>query len=257
MPHLFLYSDRAIESLAMGQVLGFLSELGLEVEFCGDFLSCLSLKPSEQSELNSLLQQARVHDIEKPIDFLQNSTHSDKLFEKELYDGFWVQRIFSKLFLKKNPDELSKNRFHLLITTKLLGTFDIRRYHARVVISGFPSLISTSGLVQGPARPMEYYFLKAEFLRLGKDIAELDQFFDGKFILPEDPRISKIVGAYVLQPLLYHFSGKRFCDDLQCVLFNSHWQEEVLKIQYRGALCSECAEEIRKIGKARSMLQPS
>ncbi len=257
MPDLFLYSDGASESLVMDEVVGFLTEVGLGAKFCGDFLSHLSLNSEEQSELGLLLDRTRVHDIEKPVDSLKESTFPDQLFEKELYDGFWVQRIFSKFFLKKNPDELLQNSFHLIVTGKLLGTFGFRRYHARVIISGLPSLISTSGLVEGPARPREYYFLKAEFLHSGKDIAELDQFFNGRFISPDDPGISKTVGAYALQPLLHHFSGKEFCDDPQCSLFNSHWQEEVIRIQCRGSLCPECAEEIRRIGRESSASRPS
>ena len=244
----YLYSDSPSQSLVMEDVTGFLSDLGLSVEFRGDFLSFLSLGVEETAELESFLPRARVLDIEKPVDFSGNPRPSD-VFEKELYDGFWMQRIFSRFFLRKHPGELEKNGLHAVITGRLLGTYGSRRYHARVIISGFPSFVSTSGLLEGPARPREYYFLKAEFIRSGKDLAELDEMFREKFVGYEDERITRITGAYVLQPLLHNFSGKEFCENGRCALFNSHWQREVLDIQYSGFVCAECESEIRKIAK--------
>ena len=246
----FLYSDSPPPSLVMEEVKGFLAGLGLSVEFRGDFLSYLSLVAEETAELESLLPRARVFDIEKPVDFFKVPPEAEP-FEKELYDALWVQRIFSRFFLRKHPGELAKNGFHAVITGRLLGTYGSRRYHARVIISGFPSFVSTSGVVEAPARPREYYFLKAEFIRSGKDLSELDEAFRGKFVDYEDERITKITGPYVLQPLLHHFSGKEFCENGKCALFNSHWQKEVLDTQYSGFLCAECRSEIRKIAKRR------
>ena len=246
----YLYSDSPPQSLVMEDVADFLSDLGLSVEFRGDFLGCLSLAAGEMAELESLLSRARVFDIETPVDFFETHPPSEA-FEKELYDGFWVQRIFSRFFLGKHPGGLSENGFHAIITGRLLGTYGSRRYHARVVISGFPSFVSTSGLVEGPARPREYYLLKAEFLRSGKNLSDLDEAFRGKFVDYEDGRMTKIAGPYVLQPLLHHFSGKEFCEDAGCALFNSHWQKEVLDIQYPGFLCAECESEIRKMARRR------
>lgn len=246
----FLYSDNPSKSLVMSDVTDFLSQFGLCVEFRGDFLRYLSLESEEMTEFDSLFRKARIFEIEKPVDFSENPRPAD-VFEKDIYDGFWVQRIFSRFFLRKHPGELAKNSFHAVITGRLLGTYGSRRYHARVIISGFPSLVSTSGVVEGPARPREYYFLKAEFIRSGKDPSELDEMFRGKFVDYEDPRITKIAGAYVLQPLLHHFSGKEFCENGRCALFNSHWQKDVIDIQYSGHVCAECESEIRKIAKRR------
>jgi len=245
----YIYSDSPSKLLVIEQVTNSLTELGFSVKFRGDFLNYLSLGVGETAELESLLAKARVSNIEKPVDFFQNQ-RSSELFQKELYDGFWVQRIFSRFFLVKHPGELIKNSFHAVITGRLLGTYGSRRYHARVILSGFPSFISTSGLVEGPARPQEYYFLKAEYIRLGKDLSEIEEIFRGKFIAYEDERITKVVSAYVLQPLLHNFSGKKFCENNGCSLFNSHWQREVLNAQYTGSLCSKCRDDIREIVKA-------
>ncbi len=246
----YLYSDSPSQSLVIPGVTDFLTGLGLSVEFRGDFLSYLSLSAGEMAELESSLSRVRVFNIETPVDFFETHPPSEP-FEKELYDGFWIQRIFSRFFLRKHPGELVENGFHAVITGRLLGTYGSRRYHARVTLSGFPSFVSTSGVVEAPARPREYYFLKAEFIRSAKNLSELDEMFRGKFIDYEDERITRIAGAYVLQPLLHNFSGKEFCENDKCALFNSHWQKEVLDIQYSGYVCAECRSEIRKIAKRR------
>jgi hypothetical protein len=47
-----------------------------------------------------------------------------------------------------------------MITDKLLCIFDERdwRYHDRSLICGNPTLISTSGIVKGIAKPRDYYY---------------------------------------------------------------------------------------------------
>ena len=242
----YLYSDTPSQSLVIEDVADFLSNLGLSVEFRGDFLSYLSLGTGRLPNSNRFYQGPGFLILKGPL-ISSNRICRPRRFEKELYDGFWVQRIFSRFFLRKHPGELIKDSFHAVITGRLLGTYGARRYHARVIISGFPSFVSTSGLVEGPARPREYYFLKAEFIRSGRDLGELDEMFRGKFVDYQDEKITKITGPYVLQPLLHHFSGKEFCENGGCALFNSHWQKEVLEVQYTGLVCAECRSEIRKI----------
>jgi putative metallopeptidase DUF6775 len=121
-----------------------------------------------------------------------------------------------------------------------------QRYHARVILMGLPSLISTSGIVEAPARPKDYYWLKAGFIRTGKDISDLDLIYKGKFIEYDDSRITEALSPYLLQSVFYELTGSPFCDNPACCLYNSHWQEEVLMTQVRGKLCGEHAELIRQ-----------
>lgn len=253
MPSVFIYFDSVAESLDAEGVMNYLSGLGLRAEFRGDFLSFLSAGPERIREFETLVSRARVCDIEEPVDRLQESHPNDssQTFERDLYDGFWVQRIFGRFFLEIFPQALVENEFHAIMTGRLLGTFGARRYHARTVISGFPSFISTAGIVEGPARPREYYFLKAEFARTGREIAELDGIFGDRFLSRDDERMTPVAASYVLQPLMHHFKGKEFCENGACALFNSHWQKEILDIQLAGVVCDECRGKIEKIGKIR------
>ena len=254
MPSVFVYSDNPPERLAGEEVAGFLRTLGLRAEFRGDFLRFLSQGREKAAEFESLLSGARVSDIESPVELLREYVPPPGpagTSVPELYDGFWAQRIFARFFLRRFPGALSEGGFHVVLTGRLLGTFGRRRYHARAVLSGFPSFVSSAGIAEGPAKPGEYYFLRAELAKSGGDLGELDELYRGKFVERDDERITAIARSYVLQPLLHNLAGKEFCDDGGCALFNSHWQREVLDVQYEGKLCAGCAGEIAAIARER------
>jgi hypothetical protein len=105
---------------------------------------------------------------------------------------------------------------------------------------GIPSLVSTSGLVEAPAKPREYYYVRGRMVQSGMDISELDNIYKGRFVDYDDPKITSILTSYALQVIFYELTGKAFCDNATCCLSNSHWQEEVLKVQYQGKLCDKC-----------------
>ncbi|MEZ4546778.1 MAG: DUF6775 family putative metallopeptidase [Thermodesulfobacteriota bacterium] len=55
-------------------------------------------------------------------------------------------------------------------------------------------------------------------------------------------KTTSAISSYALQALFYELSGEAFCDDRECCLFNSHWQEDVLRVQYEGKPCARCLE---------------
>jgi len=153
-----------------------------------------------------------------------------------LYDGFQVFQTLAKL-IEKNERNLS--HIHIIFTDQLLGTWEEsdRRYHARVSVYSTPSLISTTGLVEAPAKPRAFYLLKRQYAALGMDDAAevgLKQEFAGQFIDYNDPRTTEVLKGYALQAIFWHLTGDPYCADIHCRLFNAHWQEEVLKSQLGG-----------------------
>ena len=146
-----------------------------------------------------------------------------------LYDGFGLQGIFSSLIPRH---ELRLNHCHIIFTNQLLGTWDDddHRYHARVSVYGFPSLISTTGVVEAPAKSREFYLKR----RLGIPLEVLKGEFRERFIDHSDPRLTEVIKGYVIQALLFHMSGNPFCDDPDCRLYNAHWQEELIRAQLAG-----------------------
>jgi hypothetical protein len=132
-------------------------------------------------------------------------------------------------------NELSLRAVHMIFTPRLIGTFDDgdRRYHARVVLCGYPNLISTSGIVEAPAKPREFYLARQRMRAMGTDVpAEvLEERIEGRFLDYDDTRLTEVMKGYVMQALLHSIAREPFCDDTGCRLYNAHWQEEVLEAQ--------------------------
>ena len=231
----YLYSDTPSKATNISNIIEHLSKFGIESEYKGDFFEYLRLSTAKQNELNHYLSLTLIDDIEKEKLELCHASQNQNTNNKILYDGYLYISVINKYFLLDS--NISDSVIHIIYTDKLLCTFENRRYHARVVLMGHPSFISTSGLVEAPARPREYYFLKAQFLQQGRDLKELDEYFKGQYLEYNDPKTTEILQSYTLQPIMYELTGKPFCENKTCCLFNSHWQKDVLEIQYNGQLC--------------------
>ncbi len=147
-----------------------------------------------------------------------------------LYDGLELQRLFWELISR---EERSLEFVHIFFTNRLFATWDEhdRRYHARVSVYGIPSIISTTGVVEAPAKPREYYLLKQQYEMLRKGLLELKDGFKGRFIDYEDERLTEVMKGYAMQAVFYSLIGDPFCEDKGCRLYNAHWQEELIFAQ--------------------------
>jgi hypothetical protein len=249
----FLYTEYPSPSLEVDLIMENLSKYGLAVENRGDVLHFLSLSEPDVYNLARRFSEAQIPNISLPVDSparvnqSQIDSELNKISGREnirgnFYDGYWIQRALYQLFAEKIGGELDGCCNHIIFTGRLFGTFEDRRYHARVVLMGTPSLVSTSGLVEAPAKPREYYYVRGRMVQSGMDISELDSMYKGRFVEYDDPKITSILTSYALQVIFYELTGNAFCDNPQCCLSNSHWQEEVLKVQYEGKLCEKCRD---------------
>jgi len=161
-----------------------------------------------------------------------------------LYDGFKLEEILSEFIPK---DELNFKFCHIVFTNQLFGTWDEndKRWHARVSIYGFPSIISTTGIVEAPAKPKEFYLKK----QMGINIEILKKEFEGRFIDYDDYRLTEVMKGYVMQSIFFHITGEPFCSNKKCRLFNAHWQEEVINSQLKKGdeFCKKHQEIIKMI----------
>lgn len=150
-----------------------------------------------------------------------------------LYHGEGVMRLLGDLL---PPQEHRLSYLHLIFTNQLLGTWGEGRYHLRAAVYGFPSLISTTGLVEAPAKPRQYYVLKQQYAALGMPdaVVELEQELGERVLRHGDPRLTEVTKGYIMQALFYHVTGEPFCEDRSCRLYNAHWQEEVIGAQLRS-----------------------
>jgi len=281
---IFIYSDYPSKSLSIPKIINCLKEYGFSAQYRGDLFEFLPESKDEAFDLARRIAGTRILDITSPLDEIHEPTYEEIDLEISrltgkgsslgvLYDGLWLQRMFYKNMAEKVPHEFRGGFIHLIFTSRLFGTYETggslttlpldprpdrgyprsQRYHARVVLTGIPSLISTSGIVEAPARPKEYYWLKASFMQAGKDLSELDLIYKGRFIEYDDSRITSVLSSYVLQAIFYEMTGNPFCDNPSCCLYNSHWQEEILKVQLGGELCEEHRDMIKSFSQFKKL----
>ena len=157
----------------------------------------------------------------------------DPLATKESFDKF--HRAGGKRFK-------TEDLCHIVLTDRLIATYDEhKRLQIRAAAYGYPSVISLPGIVEGPAKPKDYYIYKDKFTKLGVLVLEepeVKRKFKSRFIDYGDKRINEALKGYVSQALFFYMTGEPFCEQKKCRLFNSHWQEDLIYSQVRvGKFC--------------------
>lgn len=248
-----IYTDHPSAALRVEEVAGTLEAHGLGVELMGDISGFLG----DGEALAALTASTLVHDIETPLEVPVHPgaaelgaevsrVRGEQPFERTLYDGNWLQRVYYAALGRALDGGDLAGKVHIILTGRLFVTYEDTRYHARVVLGGTPSLLSTTGIVEAPARPREYYFLRSRLLRLGDDSSVLDEHFAGKYLKADDPLIARAAGPYAMQAVFFWLTGEDFCDDPGCCRFNSHQQSEVLAAQVDGELCGGCSDRLKR-----------
>ncbi len=165
-----------------------------------------------------------------------------------IYDGILFLSVLQNLI----PDyEKSVENIHLVFTRRIVATLN-DRYHARVVLLSIPSVISVTGIVEGPAKPREFYIAKRKLITLGVPPEVLKEKFSGRFVDYGDARITEIAKGYAIQAIVHHISGEGFCQDKNCRLFNAHWQEDMIHAQLsEPEFCERHERLIKNIAEGR------
>ena len=235
-----LYEEGLAETLDVADIAEYLADRlrEIEVEVRGNpFALC----PEKSNDYARKLASIKIQHASTKIASEQEPLSGEIQYEKRrilgetrafgvLYDGFHLQRLFSELIARQ---ERVLGFAHILLTNRLFATWEEgdRRYHLRTSVYGFPSIISTTGLVEAPAKPREYYLLKQQYEMLGKDPLELKERFKGGFIDHEDERLTDVTKGYAMQAVFHSLTGDPFCEDRSCRLYNAHWQAELIFAQ--------------------------
>jgi hypothetical protein len=259
LPTIHLYEDPSSKTLNLPEIVRYLQEkLGeIRVDVRKPLIATSSRNEAEV--LARRIAEIKIRDptsrwarsepfpaeIEFEWKLLLNPT---KRLTGILYDGVQLQLIALELLPR---DELTLNNLHVVFTNRLFGTYEPDgRYHAHVSIYGFPSLISTTGIVEAPAKPKEFYELRQRYLALGDQVAleRLKERFRERFIDYGDPRLTEVLKGYVMQAVFYHLGFDLFCTNRWCRLFNARWQEEVIEAQLsKPEFCELHAKALEKI----------
>jgi hypothetical protein len=266
---LFLYDDRLPANVSVGEVGDRLSQyfarltVSARDEFILHHTASLDAAQREKviDELARKLAAIRVRDPEKESSFAEPA-YGEIQYEKRritntnlqargvLYDGFELARILGRLIPK---EERTPYHVHIVLTNQLFGTWgDDLRYHYRVSVYSILSLISTTGIVEAPAKPREFHLEKQQLTAMGlKDgaIEALKQRYAGEFIDYDDDRMTEIVVGYALQAVLYAATGNPFCSDPNCRFYDAHHQTDLIRAQLQGdKFCENHTALLERLG---------
>lgn len=131
-----------------------------------------------------------------------HNSSNNRYKKTEIIDGFYLQRIYSRI-IDDNESHLS--HFHLVFEDNLVCTYDEidKRYHARPIICGSPSIISIPSIIEGPAKPKGYYFKQMLKDLLSISSKEIENEFASTFISYDDPRLTQVATGYVIQAIFF------------------------------------------------------
>jgi hypothetical protein len=250
---IILYDEPSVPEIQLDKLVQFLQEIfSITVESRDNILKFAS------KDAASKIAECKVFNLRK--DFEKHTpTNEEILFEESnfqdtskteniiMYDGFRLQKVLANLISEKEDTE---NIFHVFFTNKLTCTFDNNdyRYHGRALIGSNPSIISTTGIIEAPAKPREYYFDLMTNFTQGINVDTIKQKYKGLYLEYNDLRLSKIIEGYLLQAIFYYETGEPFCNSSDCRLFNAHWQKDLLHSQLdEGKLCENHQRILKNI----------
>lgn len=256
---IYIYKNEStIDWVALKEYLENILDGMTNIELRENFILFHSRKEEELKSTAEKLVRTKVFDVSDPkkvyepftveVDSeMESIIDPKKKVSGMLYDGFRLQKLYRELLPKA---ELSFKHLHIMFTERSIGTWDKGdgRYHARTSVYGFPSIISTSGIVEAPAKPREFYILRKALIASGmtRELVEeeLKSKFKGRYIDYDDERLTDIVKGYTLQAYFYHTTFEPFCEDKNCRLYNAHWQEDMIHSQLEGKDFCDRHEEI-------------
>ena len=168
---IYLYDDPDSQGLDIDYLAGYLAselarvEVGVRTDFITHHLARFSEEERErlEAELRRQLEGATVgalaHAQEPPITESRDDT--------DLQEMYVARSLQAAMRLLIPQEEADMAQLHIIFCSDLVGEFDaqsgpscdtVRTLQAGVAALGSPTIISTSGLIEAPRRPREYYF---------------------------------------------------------------------------------------------------
>jgi len=222
---IILYDEPTVPEIQLERLKKFLKEtFSIEIEIRENIFQHMN------ENISKKIAGCRIFDLKKPFEKhvplaedIQLEMENKDMSEKEemtLYDGFEFHSVITELI---PINENKMNTLHIIFTNKLTCTFDENdfRYHARAIIGSNPAIISTTGIIEAPAKPRQYYLdLMTNFSE--NKVEEIKKKYKGEFLEYHDSRISEIAEGCLLQAIIYYETGEAFCIHKDCRLFNAH-----------------------------------
>ncbi len=261
--HVHVYSEPSSSTLNIDEVVVYIKDaLQCDIDVRDEFFTHF-LSEDKVDDVANKIVKAKVLDPRKPF-AAHDPVPIEIEFEKKVlanpskrylgifYDGFELQQIFNELI---PSEENNLEHVHIALTNRLVCTYseDDSRYHYRAIICGYPTIICTSGIVEAPAKPRDFYFLQQYYASIGNtNLDGIKKQFEGRFIDYDDARLAEIVKGYVMQGLFYYITGDPFCANKGCRLLNAHWQEELIESQINNG--NLCPDHLMTLNKFKTLI---
>lgn len=160
------------------------------------------------------------------IDFERRKIEDCKCGKGVVYAGVELTFLLGKGLLGRG---VLWRQMPIFVTRDYIATFDKNdlRWHLRYAVFSLPVIISLPGVIEAPARPRQYYLLRAQ----GVPDEMMPDSLRERYLITSDPRVSRVLAGIFLQGFFYYQIGDPFCQDPSCALYNAHWQEELLRSQ--------------------------
>ena len=242
---IILYDEPTVPEIHLGRLEKFLADtFPIKIETRKDILMDLDDKTYEKFASIEIFDIKKSFQKHNPsVKEIQNERDGTDLSqEMPLYDGIEFQRIVSEL-IPHNENRI--DILNVVFTNKLTCTFDESdfRYHGRSLVASNPAIISTTGMIEAPAKPKQYYLELMTGLSKER-IDETKKKYEGQFLEYHDSRLSEIAEGYLLQTIMYYETGEAFCKDIDCRCFNAHWQKDLFRSQIDNKKFCKKHEEI-------------
>ena len=244
---IILYNEPSVPQTNIKKIKRFLLEtFEIEIQIRENIFQKLNERTYEE------IASTRVFNLKKPFEKhtpsikeisieLENKDMSNKQ-EMILYDGIELNKIVKEVI---PVAENTLNILHIIFTNKLTCTFDENdfRYHARAWVGSNPIIISTTGIIEAPAKPKQFYIdLMTNFSE--ESIEKIKEKYKGEFLEYNDVKLPEVIEGYILQAIFYYETGDVFCDNKQCRLFNAHWQKDLFISQIENKKMCEKHEKV-------------
>ncbi len=249
----YLYDDPDTAGLDIDYLAGYLAaEIpGLDVGVRTDFLTHHFERFPEDH------RGTLEHELERQLSGASVSTIIDGAglagLEGLADDAFVGRYLQAALRLLIPEEEAGTERLHCVFVPQLLADVDdFGTGRIGVGVLGSPSLISTSGLIEAPRRPREYYFRRNHYAMLGaaEHIDVLAEQFAESTVDYGDPRINELLKGYLLMAVIYRATGDGPCPDPDCPLHAAETQQQLLQVHVgdTGRICSRHRAMLDEIG---------
>jgi hypothetical protein len=260
--NIFLYGDKNPKNLDLEQIAKYLKEFGFSVSIRGDFMKFFNLKNIEYAEK---LAKIRIIDTKKKDVLNENPINLEVEEEIEIMKGTQILNIlrpYEGLKFANSLKEHVDNGLHIIFTSRTLLIWS-DRYHGKTIVIDPPiTVVSTTGIIEAPAKPRKYYSQLMNYHRTSQlnlpipypseeeFIKDLKKQLKGTFIDYDDDRLTEVAKGFAIQGIIYSIFGEPFCDDLNCRLFNAHTQKDLLISQLgENEFCSKHKKLIEYIKK--------